>query len=166
MYQVGDMVIYGCSGVCRIAARGTLPFGAVGEEYYVLHPISFGSIVYVPVANGNLVQKMHPVLGREELLGILSAFSGEPREWIDSEATRKRLYLEVLESGDRSALLAVLQTLRSRRDRLNRLGKRLRLSDERLLRDAERVLYDEISFVLEIPRKEAEAYLLGSLSCV
>ena len=161
MYRVGETVLYGRSGVCRIVARGTLDFCTSGQEYYVLRPITSESTVYVPVDSERLLGRMHRLLDRAALTALLSSREIKAGEWIENETQRKNASEQVVDSGDRAAILRLLRTLTARRDELIARGRHLWQSDERLLRDVERVLVDEISCVLEVSRAHAQAMLVG-----
>ena len=51
MYQVGDLVIYGSSGVCRVSAVGKPGVSYVdeGKDYYTLSPLYGTEVIYAPV---------------------------------------------------------------------------------------------------------------------
>ena len=40
MYQIGEQVLYGIHGVCRITAVERMRFGKEKAEYYVLQPMN------------------------------------------------------------------------------------------------------------------------------
>ena len=46
-----------------------------------------------------------------------------------------------------------------KRRQLYAAGRRMRSSDEQLLRDAEKLLTDEVALALALPRQEVPAYL-------
>ena len=50
MYQVGDLVIYGSSGVCRVSAVGKPGVSYVdeGKDYYTLSPLYGTEVIYAP----------------------------------------------------------------------------------------------------------------------
>ena len=58
MFRVGECVIYGSSGACRIADVRQESFTGAPREYYVLVPLSGGSSVFVPTDNEQLVARM------------------------------------------------------------------------------------------------------------
>ncbi len=161
MFRVGDIVVYGWSGVVRIEEIKELPFGE--GLYYVLRPVSREETVYVPIENKTLVSRMHPVLSAREADEVIASMAGEPLSWIENENARKQMYREVFESGDRIAIARLLKMLWQRRDSLQSSGRRLRMSDEKTMREAERILYDEFSCVWGIPQGEVEAKIAQCL---
>jgi CarD family transcriptional regulator len=49
---------------------------------------------------------------------------------------------------------------------LKEKGKKLRVSDERFLKDAEKVLYDEFAHVLDIKREEVLPFIFEQIETV
>ena len=74
MYNVGDNIHYGGSGVCVIQEIAVMRFGRTREQYYVLKPVyQNASLIYVPVDNPQLVGKMRAVLTKEEVVEVYRA---------------------------------------------------------------------------------------------
>ena len=164
MFQVGDRVIYGTEGVCRIERIESLRVGGHAAPYYVLSPIyREGATVYVPLNNERLTERMKRVLSPQELEALLAAAVRNEPLWLDDPNERKHLYSVVLLGGDRQELLRLVQTLYRRREKLTALGKHLRAADEQALRDAERMVNGEFALVLNIPRHDVPAYIRARL---
>ena len=70
--------------------------------------------------------------------------------WVENENERKLRFKEILSCGDRLAVAGLIRTLCEHRLNQEKTGKKMHLSDERFLKDAERLLYDEIAHVMEI----------------
>ena len=77
MYQVGERIIYGGSGVCEVRAAG--PLESVGGDrlYYTLVPLYGSGVIYAPV-DGPVFNR--PLLTPQELHGLLEQFSEIPAE--------------------------------------------------------------------------------------
>ena len=65
MYQVGDYVVYGCSGVCQVMGVGTPATSACDRrrDYYTLRHLAGTETIYVPV---DAHVPMRPALTRQE----------------------------------------------------------------------------------------------------
>lgn len=160
MAEVGQVVLYGAEGVCRISEICRMKVGHKREEYYVLRPIHReGATVFVPLNNEALLSKMRPLLTVEEIHGLMEQVAGETPFWIEESGERKVEYQRILQGSDRLELLRMIRGLYLRRDALRQRGKYLRGSDEQMLRDAEKILNDELSLVLEIDRREVPEYI-------
>ena len=63
---------------------------------------------------------------------------------------------EPLRSGE---LVRLVKTLHLHRLELQQCGRKFHLADERMLRDAERVLFEELAYALSIPPESVGDYL-------
>ena len=158
MYQPTDMIQYAGSGVCIIQEIASMRFGRTRERYYVLKPLHQNtSVIYVPLKNEQLVAKMRPILNREELEALAERAESIEPVWDDDVNQRKLIFEELLRSGKCEDLIRIIKTLLGQRTRRQAEGKMLHVSDENYLREAQRLLYDEIAGVLGCTPKEAEA---------
>ncbi len=160
MYQIGETVLYGTEGVCRIAGLQEMKFGGQRARYYVLKPVyRDGATIYVPLDNERLLERMRRVLSAEEIDAILRSVTQEELPWIEDPNERKMTYSKILTAGDRREVVRLIRTLYLRRQNLVSCGKHLRSSDDQLLRDAEKLLNDEFALVLNIPQHEVPEYI-------
>lgn len=164
MFEVGDQVIYGTEGVCRVERVEKLRVSGQAALYYVLSPVyREGATVYVPLDNERLTGRMKRVLSTQELETLLAETVQTEPLWIDNPNERKQLYSAVLLGGDRQELLRLVRTLYLHREKLIAHGKHLRAADDQALRDAERMINGEFAVVLSIPRHEVPAYIRARL---
>lgn len=164
MYQIGETVLYGTEGVCRIGGTQEMKVGGKKKPYYVLKPVyREGATVFVPMDNDALLSKMRRVLSAEEIDAILRSAAEEELLWIDDPNERKQEYSRILTCGDRRELVRLIRTLYLRRQELRAVGKHLRSGDDQLLRDAEKLLNDELALVLNIPQHEVPEYIRSLL---
>lgn len=165
MYSVGAVVIYRNEGVCRITDTITKRLGDKNIEYYVLKPVhKENSEIFVPKNNSVLVEKMRKVLSKDEIMQLIKKIPEEGNIWIEDSDERKESYKKILESGERTELVKLIKTLHTHKQKQKKSGKKLRISDERILKDAERMLYDEFAYVLDIPHSEVVPFISGQLS--
>ena len=70
MFSIGDHIIYGVEGVCRVDEVGRLKVAGLDKnrDYYRLTPYYRGGTIYTPV-DGRAV--MRPVISREALEALL-----------------------------------------------------------------------------------------------
>ena len=65
MFKVGDYVVYGNSGVCRIENIGTLSIGSKDKDYYTLVPVyGRNSRLYSVVDSDKVV--IRPIMTKQE----------------------------------------------------------------------------------------------------
>ena len=135
MYQVGQLVVYGIHGVCRISQIQDRVVDRVSRRYLVLEPVNrSGSQYFVP-------ERVRTDC------------------WIVDENRRKQFYRELSGSGSREKLAQTVYNLYLHRQRQKSCGKRLHICDENFLHDAEKILAGEIQAVLGYTNAEALEYL-------
>ena len=112
MIKVHDMVLYGVHGVCRVEEQVSRRVGGREMQYFLLKPVyEKNSSVYVPLKNEALMAKMKRILSAEEIDELIRTMPDEELLWIESETERRRLFQEILNSGDREQLIRLIKTL-------------------------------------------------------
>ena len=159
-YQVGAKVVYGIHGVCRILDVETKTVDRQKIPYYVLEPLDQpGARYYIPTQKPAAVAKLSPLLTRSELDSLLrEAFCCE-NVWIEDENKRKLYYRELIGSGDRKALVAMVHALHQHKKQQLEAGKKFHLCDENFLRDAQKLLNSEFCLVLQMSPEQIPEYL-------
>lgn len=165
MFSVGDTVVYGTQGVCRITEKTEKKFGSAKKEYFVLSPAAdSGSTLYVPCDSEVLLAKMRRLISRSELDALIRDAAQGGTEWIQNDAQRREYCDAVLKSGDREKLLRLIVMLYRRREELKELKKHFHNSDAAYLKAAERLLHDEFAYVLGISADDVPEYIRSTLS--
>ena len=160
MFSVGSHVVYGSHGVCEISEYRTMAFGDDDKEYYVLSPIyDKRSTIFVPFDNMVLLSQMRPVLTKEEIDELIDSVIPGTYGWIPSDSERKSFCAATMKSGDRLAIFHMIEMLYMHRERMLDEKKHFHVTDERFLKDAEKMINDEFAFVLGIPCSEVEHYV-------
>ena len=160
MFQQGDLVVYGATGVCRVEGLGNPdPRDRSGREFYLLKPLYQDGVVYTPAEGGKV--PMRPVMSREEAIALIGAIPT-----IEPEVFRERTlqllsqrYQSMLQSGDSRDLLKLTMSVYRKRRQAEEQNRRLGMVDERFMKQAERLLYGELSVALGIPFDQVEPYI-------
>lgn len=164
MLKLKEKIVYGTTGVCIVDGVEKKKIGREIKSYYVLKPVSQAtSTVYLPADNECLLAKVRKVLSADEVNKLLEHFSSEPDLWVNSDAERRVRFNEIIASGDRKVCLALVKTLLTHQIELSTKGKRLHISDERALKESQRLVCDEFSVALEIDPKSVEAIIRDKL---
>lgn len=151
MFQVGENVCYGATGVCQIAARQARQIAGQWMECYILKPVFDKSMtICVPCQSTVLLQKMRPVLTKEEVLALIREIPEGEADYITDPEARRQFYAETLKSGDHRALVRMVRMLYGCKQTRLAQHKNLSGSDANALREAENVLHTEIALVLGI----------------
>lgn len=155
MYNIGDIVVYGTEGLCKIHDVTERKFGKDTVEYYVLSPLSNeAETVYVPKNNEKVMSKMRHILSPESASKLLEEVPSEPLDWVDNDRDRQQVYKDILLCGSSEDILRMTRTLYLHQVKLLEKGKKLHAADERFLRDAEKMLFDELAYVFGITTAE------------
>ena len=160
MYNVNDRIHYGGSGVCVVQEIAVMRFGRTRERYYVLKPVYQNtSVIYVPVNNQQLVSKMRPVISRQEAEELIDNMDRIPTAWEEDPQIRKNSFDALLRSGSCRDLIILIKTLQAHKERRQASGKALHVSDDTCLREAQRLLYDELAGALDLLPNQVPAYI-------
>lgn len=168
-YGKGDYVRYASSGVCLIEdiRQETRPGSREQKEFYILKPVAnHGGTIFIPADSPVLFEKMQAVPSAEEVSQILLSVKEQETEWVDDRKVRSANFQAVLKQCELKELIEMVRCLYQRRKDIAARGKKLSSSDETLLRRAESILENELSFVLQIPEKQVGAYLREALEIV
>ncbi len=159
MYQEGDLVVYGATGVCRIEGFGNPdPRDRSGRQYYVLKPLYQDGYVYTPVEGGGSMRPVMTAEAARELIALIPSIQPE----VFRERTLQLLaqkYQSLLQTGDCRDLLKLTMSVREKRQQAERQNRRLGMVDEKYGRQAERLLFGELAVALDIPIKAVPAYI-------
>ncbi len=165
MYQVGELVMYGVHGICRIVDVEERMVDRKRVHYLVLEPKDqTGSRYLVPSGNPNAMAKLRPVLSAVEVEALLTSPEVRQDGWISDENRRKQYYRDVIGSGDRTALLRMVNTLHNHKVAQQAAGRKVHICDENFLRDAQRLLSTEFSAVLGIAPNEVADYVISKMN--
>ena len=115
MFSVGEYIVYGVEGVCRVEEAGKLKVAGLDKNraYYRLRPYYHDGTIYTPV-DGKAV--MRPVLTREELERLLPRLPElEPLGDVPPDSRAAGEYYRAILSGhDCVALLRLCNGINTR----------------------------------------------------
>lgn len=164
MFKQGDIVLYGSEGVCIIDEVMIRQFKEESMEYYILksvyHP---ASKIFVPTQNEELMSRMKDILSKNEIYQLLDDIKEEELIWIDHDNQRKERYKQIMKAGQRHELVSLIKTLYIRSKNLKANGKKLNAADDQFFRDAQKLLHEEIAYVLDIQQEEVGTFISNHL---
>ena len=156
MFQVGDYLVYGLEGVCRVTAVGPLKHSGVSRDrlYYTLAPCGRQDTIYIPVDSPVY---MRAPLTREEIEALLEALPALEL-CPDLPADAKQLapyYQGIIQSHDCRRVMQLYKTISCKQQQFSGSRRALSVTDLRYLKQAETLLCGEFAYVLDIPHAEA-----------
>ena len=160
MFKVNDVVVYGSQGVCEIIGIDERKIDGVSRTYFVLKPKDDrGATCYIPTWNEKALAKMRKVMTKQEVDALINSMPSKSPNWIANEKDRKESYKNILASRDQSAIISMVQALFSHKKEREAEGKRMHMSDELFLKDAEQLLYNEWQYVLNVDKAGLMSYI-------
>lgn len=165
MYKKNDMIVYGNEGVCKITDIISRRFADKIMDYYVLKPYyNEKSVLYIPIQNEELTSKMKKILSIEEIYEIIHMVPDEDDHWIDNDNQRKERYKEILRDGDRKEIMKMIRSLYLHQQKLKESGKKFHMTDDKFFKEAEKILYDEFAYVLDIKQEDVIPFICKELA--
>lgn len=165
MYQIGDQVIYGSHGVCRVASMEEQMVDRKRVTYLVLEPAGQqGSRYLLPMDNPVAMSRLHKVLTARELDELIHSPQIRVDCWISEENQRKQRYRELISGGDRVALMSMICTLYRHKAAQAAAGRKCHMCDDNFLRDAEKLLCSEVMAAMDLDLNQAKIYIREKLS--
>jgi len=161
MFEVGSLLIYDTTGVCRVLEIGVpsgLPVANKDKMYYKLTPVFGSGTIYIPVDTKVF---MRPIISREEANALIRKIP-EIREDICEAHNTKVLedhYKASLMTHDCEDLVQLIKTVYVKKRNLEKNGKKTGKTDQTYMKRAKQLLHEELSIALEIPVGEVEAYI-------
>ena len=165
MFNAGDTVMHPTEGVCRVEDVRTLQFGSAPQPYYVLHPTGekASSTVYLPVSRGDSV--LRRLLSREDILRFIHESGDYAGLWIEDGRLRKEAFQRILDEGNYAKIIRMILEPHQARLRRQSEGKKPCAADETLLAQAERLVHQEFSCVLNLSPQETVSFIRQELKC-
>lgn len=165
MFAVGDYVVYGYEGVCRVEEIGSPGVSGLdrNRQYYRLTPHYRGGTIYAPV-DGRV--RMRRVISREALDALLPSLPELPE--LDDVPENTRLageyYRAILAEHSCERLLRLCKTFHEKQKRLAASHRSVNSTELRSWKTAEEMLYGEFGFVLGIAPNEVQHFLSQKLA--
>ncbi|MGI6576505.1 MAG: CarD family transcriptional regulator [Eubacteriales bacterium] len=160
MFQINDIIIYGTEGVCKIDDISEKRIDDKTMEYYVLKPLYQNrAVVYVPKNSKKLTSRMRNVLTLYEVNELIREFANIDSIDIADTRARKQTYQQILQTCDYRELTRLVKTLHYQRLEAEEGGKKLPMWEDRVRKEAEKVLFSEFAYVLKIEPEQVLEYI-------
>lgn len=164
MFKIGEYVVCGNKGVCRVEDITTLDITGVDKErkYYILKPkYVSGSTVYVPVDSSR--ESMRKVLQPEEAKDLIGHIPDIPLLTFTDDKLSEQAYKECMKSNNCEELVKVIKTIYLRKQKRIQAGRKVTAVDAKYYHLAEESLYGELAVALDMSRDEVETYIAGEI---
>ncbi len=167
VYGVGDNVVYGSTGVCRIEdiVERTMPGDSKGRNYFLLRPLyNSPCSIYAPVEGGKVF--MRRVMSRREAEDLIDAIPTVAAETLDAGAVSEAVehYKSVINSHDCLELVGLTMSMYQKKQDREQSKRRFGSVDERYMKRAEELLFGELACALGIGFDDVRGYIAERLS--
>ncbi|MBQ8950485.1 MAG: CarD family transcriptional regulator [Eubacterium sp.] len=160
MFSVGDYVVYGSNGVCRITDIGPMDLPGVSKDklFYTMTPCYIrDSSLFTPIDNPRVI--MRPVMTKDEAESFVESIKDIDGITIKEEKHRELEYKEAVLSCDPEVLVGIIKTIYGRMNERIAEGKKVTSSDSKYFHIAEDSLYGELAISLGIEKDEVKNYI-------
>jgi CarD family transcriptional regulator len=160
MFDVGDFMIYGSNGVCKVTDVGPMKMPGIPKDklYYTMVPCYIrDSEIFTPVDNERVV--MRKVMSKDEAEDFISSMPDIGELEIIEEKKRELEYKQAVLTCDPTVLVELIKTIQIRMDERIAEGKKVTSSDSKYFHLAEDSLYGELAISLDMEKDEVKDYV-------
>lgn len=164
MFNKGEYVIYGNTGVCEIIDISTLDMHGAPKDklYYILKPVNQDKgKVFTPVDNTKVV--IRKLVSKEDVEKIIGDIPNIKELLVQDEKQREQAYKDCIKSCQCRQLISLIKTIYSRKEQRLHEGKKLSATDEKYFKLAQNTLNTEFAISLELSVDEMEHYILNKV---
>jgi CarD family transcriptional regulator len=166
MYKVGDLIVYGNSGVCEV--QDITEVDVQGQRpqrlYYILHPLYQSYTVSTPVDSDKVF--MRPVITRDEAEQLIHNIPSLPTEiyYNDSIKQLAEHYEAIISTFDCQKLMRLARSIYVKNQMRVEHNRKPGAIDQRYMKRAEELLYGEFAVALAIPKAEVPRYIAENVA--
>ena len=163
MFEKGEKVLYGVNGICEITDISTVDIPGIDKDkmFYILKQKKGTATIYVS-ADGDL-SKMRKLMTKDEALNLIKSIADVEPLVLKNEKKPEAEFKDAMQKNDCIEMLKLIKCIYYRKKQRLDEGKKVMAADEKYMKLAEDVLYQEIGEVLEIPKEQVFDYLIREI---
>lgn len=163
-YAIGDLIVYGETGVCRVEGVVERPFLDGIQVCYKLQPLYQSCVIFTPVEGGAVFTR--PVITREAAEALIKDINTLEPEVFNITAPRalSEKYDAIIKTHDCREYVLLILSIYKKRELAIAQRKKLSAVDERYMKKTEDLLFGELGAVLGIKKSEVGKYLADKLA--
>ncbi len=154
MYQPGDLVVYGRTGVCRVEGIRR----EKGQDYYALKPLYQTCDILTPVEGKVFIR---PVLTRQEAEALIDCIPEMEVEVCEGKPLRELTehYQAAIATHDCRDLIELTMATYTKKKTAEKEKRKFGAVDERFMKEGEALLFGELAVALDVPVEEVPKYI-------
>lgn len=166
MYEVGELILYGRTGVCRVEAINSVKLRGQPEEqlYYTLQPLYQSCSITTPVKNQKVFSR--PIITKaeaEELIGKIPNMDASPYHNRNLNQLRD-YYKTLMEKHNCEDLILMTISIYKKKQEAMAQKRKFGAVDERFMKEAEDLLFGEFAAALDIDRQSVQSFIEEKIS--
>jgi len=163
MYQVGDLVIYGKTGVCKVIEVTTQEMEKQ-RLYYTLMPLYQSCTIFAPVNSTKVF--MRPIVSKDEAERLVDMIPSIRAEAYHNQSVNQLAghYEASLNTHDCAELITLTMSIHAKKKLMEQQKRKFGAVDERFMKCAEELLFGELAAALCISKDEVPEYIAKRVS--
>ena len=165
MLNIGECVIYGNHGLCKVREILVPTFLERGNEkqyYMMISAVDAGSVLYVPVEGAE--DKVREVICADDAEGLIEGIE-EIEEAVLPEGKKAEPVIQsIVKRNVAEEMMGLVKSLRKIKALREAGGKKFAALNEKYLSIAEKLLYTELAYSLETDKDDVKERVLDELS--
>ncbi len=164
MFQVGEYIVYGINGICRVEDVCPSPYDKTDPRtYYLLVPVNnpMSSTIYTPVDNERV--PMRRLMTATEIEALIADMPAIELLTVPIEKQRREIYRTTIGTLAPEGYVQVIKTVHRRREELTAAHKHFPVTDLEYGRLAKHLLYSECAHVLGLAEESMEEYIASRI---
>ena len=161
MFNKGDKVFYGQTGVCIVEDISEKALTKnIKRLYYTLKPLyQQNNVIYAPVDSDKVF--IRAIISKAEAQKLVETVPELCKKVLDEQGEED--YKKMFESHSCNELLELAVKIYSKKQAVKKAKKKLGFIDEKYLKRAEELLFGELATALDILTTEVPKVLFGDL---
>ena len=162
LFKIGDLIVYGQTGVCEVTDICEKQFTACGEKrrYYKLRPLySQNSVIFTPIDNQKVF--MRNIISRDDadrLIDLIPEIKASPfHSNIQRDVTEH--YEKLLQSHSCRSLVELTMSIYQKKREAVENKQKIGSVDERFMKRVEDLLFGELAAALNIEPEGVQSYI-------
>ena len=159
MFRMNDYIMYGLTGVCKVIGIEEEKFLDYPQQsFYVLEPV-FSPQMTIKIPVLNTIKNIRPIHSTDEVKELIQKIPDLELLWIKDDRERNQKFRCMVKQGNCSDLITIVKTIYSYRTLEDFKGTRLNKSDDEVFEIAEKLLNEELGFILDLNTEEIPNYI-------
>lgn len=161
MFQIGEYILYGSTGVCMVQDIQMIAFSKdeTAAPYYILQPLNQTYTISTPAENTKVF--MRPIISKEDAIKLIDSIPEINAEAYHNRVIRElaKHYESMIETHDCGDLLHLTMSLYEKKRASLETNRKFGNVDEQFMKRAENLLFGEFSVALGIPTENVANYI-------